>query len=396
MKNYSIFKLVLILTPFVFSFALGLDIYIPITPQMVKIFDTTPAMIQMTLSLFLFITGAGQLIIGPMADHFGRKFAFYLSATCYAIGSIACAFSGHIAWLIIARAISAIGACGMLVTAFAIVRDLFTSDQSAKIYSLLNGAIGISPTFAPILGGYLALYFGWQSIFVFLTCIGFISFVVCRFYIEETIKDEDRVKIDKDVFKRYFGLLKNAQFMKYSLMGGLSEAVFFSFFSISPFIIIQNLGVPTHEFGYYFAAFGLVIVLGGIASGKIIEKVGVRNTMAIGIGLMFLGGLSMLSWYLLEDLSLQSFLIPMVIACMGAMFLGGGSASGALDPFGEIAGTAAAGFGAIQFSISTIVGTALMLFPTSTTVPYGICIMLLAVSCVILFIQTQSKAVLVK
>src|ERR1700722_8869828 len=93
MTNYKVWQLVLILTPFVFSFAFGLDIYIPIIPQMAEIFDTTPNLVQLTLSLFLFFTGAGQLVIGPLSDQFGRKAVFYTSSAFYAIGSLACAFS---------------------------------------------------------------------------------------------------------------------------------------------------------------------------------------------------------------------------------------------------------------------------------------------------------------
>ena len=230
MKNYSISKLILILTPFVFSFAFGLDIYIPIVPQMTEIFSTTPSLIQLTLSLFLLITGLGQLFIGPLSDQFGRKKIFYASSFLFGAGSLACAFTDQISWLIVARLISALGACGMLVNSFALVRDLYVGNEGAKIYSFLNGAIGISPTFAPILGGYLNLYFGWQSIFVFLGLIGIGSLLITKFYIEETHPEDMRVNFDGQVFKRYFNILKNRQFLTFALIAGCQSSVLFSFF----------------------------------------------------------------------------------------------------------------------------------------------------------------------
>lgn len=379
MKRYSMTQLVLILTPFVFSFAFGLDIYIPILPQMVKIFDTTPSLIQLTMSLFLFFTGAGQLVIGPLSDQYGRKPVLYASSAAYALGALGCAFSTNIVGLIICRVIGALGACGMLVTSFALVRDLYSGDKNAKMYSFLNGAIGISPTFAPILGGYLAVNFGWQSVFYFLFLLGVFSFWITRRFIKETHHAEMRVRMDRAIWRRYKALFRKKQFIMYAAIAGLAEGIFFCFFSISPFIIIDLHGIPTDEFGYYFAVFGSVIALGGVASGKLIETVGIRYTLLIGMLMMLLGGISMLIWCCINAMSLQGFLIPMAVACLGAMLLVGGAASKALEPFGDIAGTAAAAFGFLEFSISAAIGSLLMLFPTNSTMPYAIFIIIISI-----------------
>lgn len=379
MSQRSVSHLIIILAPFVFSFAFGLDIYIPIVPKMSEIFETSVSMVHLTLSLFLLMTGAGQLLIGPMSDLWGRKRIFYASSVCYAIGSLACAYSPTIYFFIFARLISALGSCGMLVTAFALVRDLFSEEESSKMYSFLNGAVGVSPTLAPIIGGYLASYFGWRSIFYFLFFIGASGLLITFFFIQETLPKEKRVPINKEIFQRYKNIYIHPLFFCFSMLAGIAEAVFFCFFSISPFIIIEILGIPTHQFGFYFAAFGSVIAFGGFASGKVVERLGTKTTIIIGIFLMFLGGFGMISWYYLYDLTLAGFLTPMVIACIGAMFLVGASAGEALEPFPETAGTAAAAFGSVEFGFSSLIGALLMQFSNTNTVPYGICILLLAV-----------------
>jgi hypothetical protein len=162
------------------------------------------------------------------------------------------------------------------------------------------------------------------------------------------------------------------------MIAGFADAIFFCFFLTSPFIIIELLGVPINQFGYYFAAFGGVIALGGLIGGKCVEKIGIQLTMRVGLGLMMGGGILMLSWHYLYALSLGGFLIPMVVACMGGMFLIGASASVALEPFGAIAGTASAAFGAMEFGISAIVGILMMFFPITSTVPYGVAIVILS------------------
>lgn len=390
MQNVKISHLVWILTPFVFSFAFGLDIYVPIIPKMAAIFDTTPALVQLTMSLFLFTTGVGQLFIGPLADQFGRRPLFYFSSFLYALGSLGCVFAPTIDIFLLSRVVSSLGACGMLVTSFALVRDLYSGPASARIYGLLNGAIGISPTFAPILGGYLAVYFGWQSVFAFLAGIGFFGLFITQYFIRETI--ETRTPMNKEIVHRYLTILKNRQFLTYSLLAGLAQSVFFCFFSVSPFIIIDLHGVPTQDFGYYFAIFGSVIALAGLASGPLVTKVGMKRTIWLGISLMFLGGGAMVVSCLEGINTLASFLVPMAIACTGAMFLVGSSAAGALEPFGEIAGTASAAFGTIEFGLPAIAGSLLMLFPIDTTIPYGVSILLIALLASLIFWREGVRA----
>ena len=63
---------ILLLTPLVVAFAIALDLYIPVVPEMVHILGTTSTTIQWTLSIFMIVCGAGQLIIGPISDEFGE------------------------------------------------------------------------------------------------------------------------------------------------------------------------------------------------------------------------------------------------------------------------------------------------------------------------------------
>lgn len=392
MRTYKIYQIVLLLTPFVFSFAFGLDIYIPIVPQMSEIFETSPALVNLTLSLFLFFTGFGQLLIGPLSDRFGRRIIMLASSFCYLLGSLFCAVAPNITCLILARLICSIGACGMLTTSFAIVRDLYSGRESARIYSFINGAIGISPTFAPMIGGYLAVYLGWQSVFIFLALLGLLSMGIGWSLIGETHAIDMRTPIDRTLFMRYRDIFINRQFLTYSLISGFAESVFFCFFSISPFIIIDLLAIPTEHFGYYFSAFGCAIAAGGFIGGKIINKFGGDFTIILGFVLMCLGGGSMLAWHYWLNLSLLGFLFPMALACTGAIFIVGACASAALEPFGQMAGTAAAAFGALEFSMAAIIGSLLMLFPVHSTMPYGIVILLVTSLSLIAFRQRPLEA----
>jgi hypothetical protein len=104
---------------------------------------------------------------------------------------------------------------------------------------------------------------------------------------------------------------------------------------------------------------------------------------------MLIGGILMLAWHLLASLSMLGFLLPMVIACMGAIFLVGSCVAVALEPFSSMTGTAAAAFGCLEFGLSSLIGVLLMQFPVDSTVPYGICIVMMGLCSTFLFMSRQ-------
>lgn len=373
------FLYTLILAPFVFSFAFGLDIYIPIVPLMTKVLNTTPTMVQLTLSLFIFVNGFGELLAGPISDHMGRHKTLLLSSLLFSIGGVLSAFSSSIYMLILARIVCALGASGLLVTAFAIVRDQFSGVQSAVMFNFLNSAIGISPTFAPIIGGYLAKSLGWRSVFWFLAVLGSLTIFIALCFIKETLPQNKRRPLSLSIFKDYIKLFTHRIFLFYMLFSGIGVAICFCFFSVSPFIIIKLLHVETQHFGFYFAIFGLVLACGGLLNGWLVTKIGLDNTLKVGTVLLFLGGLSMLLTNLYIGLSLTGFMLTTVIACLGAVFFLGSGAAGAMEPFPDKAGMAAAGLGFGPFAIAAVTGSILMLFPINSSIPYAITLLILAI-----------------
>ena len=374
----SLVGVVAVLAPYVFSFAFAMDIYLPSVPQMMLALHTSQEQVQLTLSIFIFIVGLGQLVMGPVSDQIGRRKIALFSAAVFAVGSLLCGLSPSIAILIIARVIQAIGACGMMVVAMAIVRDLFSGNQAAKAYSFLNCGIAISPLFAPIIGGYLAKWFAWRAAFFFLLLLGVLAFVLVFFKIKETLPAEKRIKLDYHLFKRYLEIVKHPTFRTFAIIAFAALAMFFTFFSSSVFIIINLLNTPVEHFGFYFFLVGLAFFVGSLISGKLVEYVGTFRIVFTGVIILLLSGLLMLYWYLNFGLSLAEFIIPSMLSAIGGAFMIGASAAGAMQLFPHMAGSAAAALGAIQFISAAIVGNVVMLWKVQSTMPYNITLLLLA------------------
>lgn len=375
---HKTFKTLAILLPLVFAFAVAQDIYIPAVPQLVGFFHTTSSVMQLSLTCFMAAFGLGQLFMGPLADQFGRKKIALMSTFAYAVSSFLCAMSQSVEELIVLRSVEAISSCGMMVCAMAIVRDVFNDEnQSAKIYSYLNGAIAFSPLLAPVLGGYLDVYFGWRSCFIALVILGVIGMVIIVLHIKETHLHDKRTKINREIFKRYLTIFKHKDFQFYGFAGAAGVSCLFSFFSISPYLLINSLGVSRDHFGFYFAVMGLLFFMGSVISGRIVGKMGIQNNILIGAILILSGGLAMFGWFKLTGLSRAGLIVPMVPISLGGAFLIGAGAAGAMAPFGAIAGTAAALFCAGEFLIPAGVGTVMMQLSVNSTIPLSLVALML-------------------
>jgi Bcr/CflA subfamily drug resistance transporter len=361
----------------VVSFALALDIYIPLVPKMIDIMYTTNEKIQLTLSLYTLTLGIGQLFFGPLSDQLGRKKVVILSVSLFFIGSLFCALSNTIEMLIISRIIQALGACGSMVTSFSIVRDSFSKEDIGKVYGYLNGSISLAPLIAPFLGSYIDMYFGWRAVFWFLCIFSLYTLLLNKIKLKETLPISKRVQLSNSLLKRYKNIFLNSSFMFYTYCVSSGVACFFTFFSVSPYIIMISLKRSEEFFGICFGSVGLIFFISGLCSGFLSKKLGIQKTTLLGCFMLFCGGLSMLLWYIVAGLSIIGFIVPMYIGTIGISMISGTGTAGALMPFPHLAGSASAVMGCCQFLLASIVSTFIMRFQITTPLPLAYILMIL-------------------
>ena len=368
----SIRRMVILLGPLVASVALSMDVFLPAIPKIKHVLAAQQTQVQMTLSLFLFVSGLGQLFIGPMSDARGRRRLLLMGLVIFCIGSLCCAASQTIHQLIAARVLAAIGGCTMTVVSFAIIRDLFDGEDCGRTYSYLNSVVAISPLFAPFVGAYLDVTFGWRSLFIFLALLGVLGILIAFLFIPESLSPEHRTPVKRDCFKRYWLIFKNTVFLRHVFCCAAGIGMLFSFFSLSSFLIIDVLKIPEMRFSFYFGVMGLNMMMGGFIGGQLIKRFGIHSTIRIGAAILLFGGASMLWWHHLYGLSLAGFIVPINFIALGATFLIGAGAGGAMTPFKETAGSAAALMGFLQFFGSSAIGTLVMLKHATNALPLGI------------------------
>lgn len=136
---------------------------------MAKYFNVKINKIELTLTIYFLGFALGNFLGGPASDAFGRKAIALTGIVIYLISALLLPFSKHIEFVWGLRGLQAIGGGFATVTPMIFVRDWFEGKKVAKLATIIGMIVMFSPLLAPTIGTGLSHYFGWKSIFYFLT-----------------------------------------------------------------------------------------------------------------------------------------------------------------------------------------------------------------------------------
>jgi len=340
---------------------MAIDIYLSSIPQMALEFAANSSQIQSTISLFFLAVGLGQLIVGPIADRYGRKIVALIGLLCYCASALGASLVTDIVHLQLLRFMQGLASCAVSVVIFSVVRDVYSYERSSKVYSYLNGVLSIVPALAPILGSALAQYYGWRATFVFMFAFSGLVFLIVARFLPETLSDKN--KLLSQTNKLYSGLrfkrvITDKSFVFYSFCAMAGLAGILSYVSYAPIWLIQHLQVSQMTFSLLFGFNACLSIICCFLAPKWITAYGNRLMVGLGLSLMLVGGclLALLSLLGLQGLSgAVAFMLPVAFLSAG-LSLSIGPASGiALASFADSAGTAAAVLGFIQMAGAAVV-----------------------------------------
>ncbi|QDO95912.1 multidrug effflux MFS transporter [Ferrovibrio terrae] len=341
---------------------LSTDMYLPSLPVLVGLYGSDMATVQLTLSAFLAGFAVMQLVYGPLSDRFGRRRVLLAGVALYTLASIACAFAGSVEWLILWRFVQALGACAGVVLGRAIARDLYEGAAAARALSMMAMTLGLTPAVAPILGGYLHDWFGWQANFIAMALTGAALGVCVLFFLAESNRHINPQAMRPGPMLRNFGILaRHARFRGYVLCIAFSYGGMFSFISASSFTLDRVFGVGPTEFGLCFLLIVIGYLIGGFIGTRFTIRFGVNAMLGLGAASCAAGGLLMLAlqgWAWMAALTWHWFSLigPMMLFTLGLGLTMPQGQAGALQPFPQMAGAAASLMGFVQMSVGAFAG----------------------------------------
>ena len=304
-----------------------------------------------TFQLFIGIS-IGQFVYGPLLERFGRKKPLYLGLCIYLLATIGCAMATSADSLIAFRFLQALGGCAGMVTARAIVRDLFEVKHNAKIFSTLMLVVAVSPIIAPTLGGYVTAVLGWRYIFVILILLGLIIIAGVYFLLPESKQPDPNFSLKPAaIINNFLEIIKQPQFYTYAITGAVAYGALCAYISGSPNVFMEIFHVNEKEYGWIFAIIAIGIISASQVNNLALKRTTSEHVIKVALCCQTVIGLAFITCTFLDLNNVYStiFLMFLFLSCQGFIFPNASALT--LASFGHNAGSASALMGGIQMSV---------------------------------------------
>lgn len=355
--------------------ALATDLYLTSIPDIAADLHTTPSQVQLTLSLFFFGVGGGQLLLGPLSDSVGRKPVLIGALIVFALAGVATIFTPSIEVLIALRLVQGISGAAGIVLSRAIAADLSTGDTAVRALSLIAMVVGLGPLLAPPIGGMVHELAGWRGVLATLAGVSIVMLLISWRVVPESLPVEQRQKHGiTRAFKPFGTLLADPGFLLLMLAYALGFTAMISYISASPFVGQAVLGMTPFQFGLAFGAGASSLIVSNMINARVAPRVGPARMLTFGSIVLFAAGLAMLAFTLTGTLTIASFIGCAFVLTSGAAFVMSNASALALARAGKVRGSGSALIGAAQFALGGVAAPLVGLWGEHTALPMAVAV----------------------
>jgi MFS transporter, DHA1 family, multidrug resistance protein len=274
----------------------SIDTFYPSFPAISLEFSLSVWQIQQSITVYMVPFALMTLVHGPLSDALGRRPVVLVGLLIYSCASVACVFAPSFAMLLAFRAMQGMSAGVGMAVGRAIIRDLHEGPQAQKLMSTITMIFSIAPAVAPVLGGWIHVWFGWRYVFGFMVLAGVSLVVLSYALLPETHPSARRSRLNFAVLARtVLRVASTREFMLYALALGISFAAMITFIGAAPAVVLNHWHKGETEFAALFVPLICGILGGAWLSGRLAGRIPGRRQIAIGYALSLSGsGLTVL------------------------------------------------------------------------------------------------------
>ncbi|MET3593684.1 DHA1 family bicyclomycin/chloramphenicol resistance-like MFS transporter [Mesorhizobium shonense] len=348
----------------------AIDMYLPALPSIGEDLHAGTAAVQMSLLIFFLSMGFGQIVVGPISDMVGRKLPLYAGLALFMVGGVGSAMAPNIEWLIAFRFLQGLGASAGMAVPRAIVRDLHTGNEAAKLMSLLMLVFSVSPILAPLTGSQIIESFGWRAVFWTVTGAAALATILLATSLKETRSVEERASSSfGTALAGYRYLMGDRNFLGLTAIAGFGIASFFVYLSSSSFILIDHYGLSPSVYSVFFSINAVAFIGMSQLTGMLADRFGLKRVVWVAVtGYATV----MVALFAIMASGVDRLDVMAALLFVGYGFLGlviPTTSVLAMEEHGEIAGTASALMGTLHFAIGALAMGVAGIFFDGTLLP---------------------------
>jgi DHA1 family bicyclomycin/chloramphenicol resistance-like MFS transporter len=328
--------------------AFTVDVSLPAVPDMVEALATNLSRGQQIVGIFMIGMAFGQIPAGLVSDRVGRLPVLYAGMALFVVGAIASATAGSIEVMLGGRFVQGIGAAPAIVLSRAIVRDVSSGKEAAKLMSLMTMIFTAAPVIAPTIGALLITQWGWRAPFLLIIGLAVVILVLVRLNLTETHQPGENLHPVRQLRNSFVEFFSHRQSIFGLLLIVIPPAGFLSIIAVAAALVVEIYGFSVTQFGLLFATFGISILVGAAVNRLLVTRFDGMHVIAFGIVLYGVSGatLVLFAWmdsapFVLLWAAIALFMFTVAIVMPNATVL-------ALDPLPRIAGVASSIIGTLQ------------------------------------------------
>lgn len=324
--------------------ALAMNIFLPSLPGMATYYGVPYGVMQQSVALYLALSAALQIVIGPISDRYGRRKVLIGSLILFLLATIGTLLASTATVFLIFRMAQAVIAAGMVLSR-AVVRDMVADAEAASMIGYVTMGMSLVPMIGPVIGGFLDDIYGWKANFALLLVLGVAVLGLVWADLGETATLRS-VSL-KDQVRTYPTLFASRRFWGYTLSAAFASGCFFAYLGGAPYVGDKIFGLSSTHVGALFALTAIGYAAGNFFAGRYSVRIGMNRMILIGT-LVTTFGIGLLALVTLAGLSGPTVFFGLTI------FMGIGNGiclpnanAGMLSVRPDLAGTASGLGGAI-------------------------------------------------
>ncbi|KUL91527.1 hypothetical protein ZTR_01823 [Talaromyces verruculosus] len=147
------------------------QIYFPVLPVLTQNYHLSQTLLNISVTTYMIFQGLAPSFMGTFSDASGRRPAYILAFIIYTAANIGLALQNSYAALLVLRCLQSAGSSGTVSFSYGVIADVTTTAERGKFLGPMAAGVMVGPALGPVIGGLLAQYLGWRSVFWFLVII---------------------------------------------------------------------------------------------------------------------------------------------------------------------------------------------------------------------------------